>query len=252
MKHWILSWRQKYFDLPSSLRDYGYVEWRQVNKLSVGDIVFIYCTNPIAQILYMCRVTKINIPYNDTINKKYLFDLYNYHLNPTDFYARLEPIAEASENNFELSYLRLKQIGLKSRLQKGLPIDGNILQHILDNFDVIYNSSSNTYEEGKSFRVTVTSYERNPIARKECIEYYGGYKCQICGLDFEKVYGAVGKKFIHVHHISFISSMSGHGHKTNPSTDLIPVCPNCHAMLHRKVNGKYLLPDELISILSNK
>lgn len=253
MKYWILPWRTTVFDLPTSLNDYGFVEWRQINKLSVGDIVFLYCTLPVSQILYMFRVTKIDIPYKDTINKDYLFDTYNYYLKPTDSYARLEPIAEASENNFELSYTRLNQIGVKSRLQRGISVEGQILQHILDNFDVEYNSSNNTYEEGKAYKTPITSYERNPLARKECIaHYHNEYKCQICGMDFRNVYGEVGRDFIHVHHIYFISSMKGREHKVNPKTDLIPVCPNCHAMLHRKINGKYLSPSELKNIINHR
>jgi 5-methylcytosine-specific restriction protein A len=40
-------------------------------------------------------------------------------------------------------------------------------------------------------------------------------------------------QFIHVHHINPISSM-GSVYKINPKQDLIPVCPNCHAMIHSK------------------
>jgi 5-methylcytosine-specific restriction protein A len=36
-----------------------------------------------------------------------------------------------------------------------------------------------------------------------------------------------------VHHLVKISS-SGAEHEVDPVTDLRPVCPNCHAMLHRK------------------
>lgn len=248
MTYWILPWRTTVFDLQKSLNDYGFVEWRQVNKLSIGDIVFLYSTKPIGQILYMLRVTRINIPVSESINKNYLFSTYKYYLKPTDFYARLQPIAEAAENNFELSYERLNQLGIKSRLQKGITVSGNVLNHILDNFDVVFNESSRTYEEGLSHKVAVTSYERNPIARKECLSKYG-YSCQICGMNFENVYGKVGKGFIHVHHISFISSHGGASHNIDPKNDLIPVCPNCHAMLHRRLNGKYLTPIELKNML---
>lgn len=244
MKYWILPWRATIFDLSCCLEDNGFVEWRQINKLSVGDIVFIYATKPIGQILYMFRVVKINIPYSDTINKNYLYSTYNYFLKPTDFYARLIPITEAEENNFELSYDKLTELGVKSRLQRGISVDGEILSHILSNFDVRFNNSSNEYMEGESRRVPITSYERNPLARKECINHYG-YKCQICGMDFETKYGKIGRDFIHLHHIDFISSKGGNKHKVDPISDLIPVCPNCHAMLHRKMDDKYMTVDEL-------
>ena len=86
--------------------------------------------------------------------------------------------------------------------------------------------------EGTKKQITVNAYERNPQARKECIQYYG-YKCQICEFNFEKVYGEIGKDFIHVHHKVDISTI-GENYKVNPIKDLIPVCPNCHAMLHKR------------------
>jgi 5-methylcytosine-specific restriction enzyme A len=52
-------------------------------------------------------------------------------------------------------------------------------------------------------------------------------------MDFEKVYGEIGKGFIHVHHIVELSNIKSE-YKVQPIEDLRPVCPNCHAMLHRK------------------
>lgn len=89
-----------------------------------------------------------------------------------------------------------------------------------------------TFLEGKSKKISVNIFERNPIARKKCIEHYG-YKCQICEFDFQKVYGEIGENFIHVHHLIDISSINLE-YKVNPILDLIPVCPNCHAMLHKR------------------
>ena len=66
--------------------------------------------------------------------------------------------------------------------------------------------------------------------------------------DFEKVYGEVGKEFIHVHHLKEIASI-GENYQINPLTDLRPVCPNCHAMLHRK-NPAYTI-EELQNLIRN-
>jgi len=46
----------------------------------------------------------------------------------------------------------------------------------------------------------VNAYERNPIARKECLINYG-FKCSVCGFDFEEFYGEIGTEYIHVHHL---------------------------------------------------
>ena len=86
--------------------------------------------------------------------------------------------------------------------------------------------------EGEMRRVTVNVYERNSKAREQCITKHGAHCC-VCGFDFEEVYGDIGREFIEVHHLTPISQI-GKDHRVNPEEDLCPVCPNCHAMLHKK------------------
>lgn len=86
--------------------------------------------------------------------------------------------------------------------------------------------------EGAIRKVTVNAYERNPEARRQCINHYGA-KCSICGFDFFEIYGEVGRDFIHVHHLRQISEI-GKAYKIDPIKDLRPVCPNCHAVLHKQ------------------
>ncbi len=85
--------------------------------------------------------------------------------------------------------------------------------------------------EGASRQISINSYERNPRARKACIDHYG-CACFVCGFDFGERYGDIGKGFIHVHHLVPISDIDK-GYSVNPIEDLRPVCPNCHAMLHK-------------------
>jgi 5-methylcytosine-specific restriction protein A len=87
-----------------------------------------------------------------------------------------------------------------------------------------------TYTEGAKKQVRVNAYERNPKARAACLAQHG-YDCSVCGTNFEKRYGPIGKGFIHVHHLKPISLTDGK-YKIDPVEDLRPVCPNCHAMLH--------------------
>ena len=89
-----------------------------------------------------------------------------------------------------------------------------------------------TYTEGAASQITQTRYERNPYARVACINHYG-YECSVCEFNFEKRFGELGKKFIHVHHLTKVATV-GKAYKVDPIKDLRPVCPNCHAMLHRQ------------------
>jgi hypothetical protein len=100
--------------------------------------------------------------------------------------------------------------------------------------------------EGAVTQVLVNKYERDPLARHKCVQHYGP-TCQACDFDFEAQYGELGAGFIHVHHRIPISSIKTE-YKVDPIKDLVPVCPNCHAMLHRKASD-VMTVEELRSII---
>ena len=87
------------------------------------------------------------------------------------------------------------------------------------------------YWDGALRRITVNAYERDPEARDACIAHFGA-ACRVCTFDFGATYGAFASGFIHVHHLRPLSDIRS-GHMVDPKRDLIPVCPNCHAMLHQ-------------------
>lgn len=101
------------------------------------------------------------------------------------------------------------------------------------------------FQEGTPKQVTVNIYERNTEARAICIQKYGAV-CSVCEIDFGKKYGEIGKGFIHVHHLKPLSISKGYA--LNPIDDLRPVCPNCHAMLHKRKPEPFTI-DELKGFL---
>jgi len=102
-----------------------------------------------------------------------------------------------------------------------------------------------TYNDGAKKQVRVNRYERDPRARAACIAHHQAV-CKVCELDFQKRYRSRGKGFIHVHHVRPLA-LNGEPDAVDPIKDLVPVCPNCHAMLHR---GERLLTiDELRGML---
>ncbi|WP_226619756.1 DUF3427 domain-containing protein [Cytobacillus firmus] len=99
--------------------------------------------------------------------------------------------------------------------------------------------------EGATKTIKVNVYERNPIARKRCIDHYG-LSCLVCKFNFEDQYGELGKDFIHVHHLIPLHEIKD-VYEIDPIRDLRPVCPNCHAMLHKRKPA--LSIEELKSLL---
>jgi len=58
------------------------------------------------------------------------------------------------------------------------------------------------------------------------------YDCWVCGFNFEKTYGEIGAEFIEAHHTKPVSALK---EEEQVSTkDLVPVCSNCHRMIHSK------------------
>ena len=156
-------------------------------------------------------------------------------INPNDpkLKGRLEFIGKS---NSDMQSFIGQDVSLYYTRGEANPIkymDLEILQNDLIN-NIVYPDEieNQVLSEGAKKQITVNAYERNPKARQECIKHYG-VKCIICGFDFEEKYKEIGKGFIHVHHVKPLSEVN-EKYEVNPIKDLIPVCPNCHAMIHKK------------------
>lgn len=91
--------------------------------------------------------------------------------------------------------------------------------------------SDGTFNEGTVAHALVNRFERSAEARARCLAHFGPV-CKVCNFDFERTFGSLGRGFMHVHHVVDLASIRAN-YVVNPLTDLVPVCPNCHAMLHQ-------------------
>lgn len=103
--------------------------------------------------------------------------------------------------------------------------------------------------EGSKTSYFGTRYERRKDLRMKAIAIHG-LDCKACGFDFEQAYGEHAKGFIHVHHVVPISKFGGE-QAVNPETDLVTLCANCHAVVHRK-RDMTLSVDELKGMLRGR
>jgi hypothetical protein len=99
--------------------------------------------------------------------------------------------------------------------------------------DPLLPESKEPFIEGKSRQVNITVYERNPEDRKKALER-DNYECQVCHMNFEAVYGEIGKEYIEVHHLYPVSNGEVyHFDALDPESGLVCLCSNCHSMIHR-------------------
>nr|WP_207736366.1 HNH endonuclease [Clostridium tyrobutyricum] len=118
----------------------------------------------------------------------------------------------------------------------------------------ITEKQSQKLKEGAKYRIIINAYERNPKAKKECIEYYkklnnGRVICQICGFDFESFYGKEVEGRINVHHLKPLHEI-GEEYEIDAINDLIPVCPNCHLVIHSRESA--YTPNEVKRMIKNR
>lgn len=112
--------------------------------------------------------------------------------------------------------------------------------------EIIENQGIYSQPEGKAHQYYGTRVERSAANRRAAIRIHG-WTCAACGFDYSEVYGDRGKEWIEVHHIKPLSTFQGETMVT-PETDLIPVCANCHRMIHRD-SKNVLSVDELKELI---
>lgn len=162
------------------------------------------------------------------------FKINGAEINPQDMQCWPE-----DWTTLDISYDRL---GVEPDLEQFLNGGSDIFQQFLDYLGIIVSLlpvEKDSYEEpleglpeGMLVREEVNRYERNRLNREACIAI-NGMTCQVCGFNFKETFGELGDGFIHIHHVIPVSQL-GANHIVNPSRDLVPVCANCHSMMHRK------------------
>jgi len=256
MTNWIISADPMKYNFDKSFKDHSFIDWGQRFDFQIGDIIFIYTSGRDGMIQHKCIVQAINLTYPNTRDdKEYYFDPNDYYESIKGKFMRL--ILQDQVDNIGLTYANLKINGLNSKLQGPVKIKGALLNYIVSNFFDSYQTETfpelinnkDTLFEGIKKQVLVNKYERSSIARKKCLDFHKPI-CSVCDMNFAEIYGEIGRNFIHIHHRIPIHSI-GIKYEIHYEKDLIPVCPNCHAMLHRKLNNREPTIDELREMIKN-
>lgn len=115
------------------------------------------------------------------------------------------------------------------------------------NFDVVLIGDTE-FREGGLLATRYFCRERDPRLRAEKIADFlateDRVRCEVCGFDFEEVYGKHGAGYIECHHVV---PLHVSGEKLNRASDVILLCPNCHRMIHYR--QPWLRPEELRALL---
>lgn len=170
------------------------------------------------------------------INSKQLSDGFAElaHLNRLDLTVEALVLKKENrilftESELEIARERLTQLGFFLEIEDDEQDD--LLLIVEDDLEALRIEEGNGIEGAKKAYL-VNKYERDSKNRKKAIEIHG-LNCYACGFNFEEVYGERGKEFIEIHLIKPLSTFE-EAIEVNPKTDLVPLCANCHRMVHRR------------------
>lgn len=63
-REWLIPANPKFYDILHAFDNAEIIRWKQSGNMKAGDTVFMYVAAPVSAILYKCRVTEADIPYD--------------------------------------------------------------------------------------------------------------------------------------------------------------------------------------------
>ncbi len=124
-------------------------------------------------------------------------------------------------------------------------------EELLSNEQHKYFVPEDEISEGKLITTVTKTRKRSTKLREYAFDYYkkiNQIKCDICGFNFEENYGKFGRDYIEFHHIKPISVYEEDGKIINleeARQNLVPLCSNCHKILHRNSIAVELLKEAM-------
>lgn len=267
MQTWIFQGNPKHFDVDTYLTEEKVITWsvRQkhfVNQLQSGDVVYIWRSDGGKKGTggIVAKTFAISEPYiiekTDNRSEHWIedqvpdeFASIDLEVVDVDLAPRIKRVDVLEDerladmlilrNPVNTNYLISEEhAALLQKLWDGPSVE--------DDLQAIEVESGRL--EGKLKTYYGQRYERDATNRRKAIEIHGT-TCKACGFDFEKVYGERGRNFIEVHHIKPLHMTKEI--RVNPETDLVPLCANCHRMIHRDPQH-VLTIEELKQLLEEK
>ena len=134
--YWIIPGNLKIFRISDYFKYNDIIDWKQSHyKFTIGDIVFIYISNPISSIRYMLEVVKCDIPYKDSLNdEEYWTSSHEMAGNVKSYkYVRLK-LLKFSDSPF-LHLNSLAKHGLSVPQGATHNLSSNLVDYILSQFE---------------------------------------------------------------------------------------------------------------------
>lgn len=256
MATWIFPSNPENFDVNEEFYKQGKINWFQnqsITNILPGDIVYIYFSAHVHEIHWKCKVEKVKF-----FLRKDDEDSFSYVQNE-EFYngpfIDLRPLINFDIKD-ELSFKKLQENGLKSKLMGNQRIDGELLKYInkiekiqcnkdlyekylsdLSEDKIEQNAKKDSKQKVRTKTVETVTYQRSPYIAQYAKNKAKGI-CQLCGKQapFDD---KNGQPYLESHHIIWLSKGGA-----DSIDNVVALCPNCHRKMHivsRQEDIDYLL-----------
>ena len=119
----------KRFRLHDFIRDYGFVEYLQKNKVQEGDIVYLYITAPYKRVEYKMIVERANISSHDAFgDRSYSLLHKSTTVLESDKIVRLKYIDRVQTE--DLCYCKLREHGFNMTMQSNRQLNAETTDYI--------------------------------------------------------------------------------------------------------------------------
>lgn len=121
-----------YYEVDRSLDTLKTIFWgqsRPITNIEVNDIVYIYESSPVQAIGWKCKVIAVKVPPQNVDIDESAFE--HGDGGTSDFYIKITALAKyAGDARRKLSYAKLLENGLTTRMQGPLRANAQLLQYI--------------------------------------------------------------------------------------------------------------------------
>jgi hypothetical protein len=251
MTDWIFQGKREDFDIDKYLREFEYIYWavkhqKHQSEMDIGDRVFIWrakgkTQDPFGLIAYG-KIVELPINKNQVKYPEFLLSELWERVDVSEIKVgikiesfRLDLFAGLVESDLLLKDDELSKMKLLTARQ------GTNFRLTVNQFEKIYKlwfgDSSDTDEEYEvdETRIRIRTHkirERDPLlvrlVKEKFIKENGSLFCEVCGFDFNKIYGF---SYAEAHHKKPLYKIKS-GDKTKES-DFAILCANCHKAIHR-------------------
>lgn len=274
---WLITANRNMYDHVRAFNELPYVDWKQNNKFTVGDKVYIYSAKPIQAIEFLVEVIETDITVKKALDdKKYWTDIQEYEKGQNNGkYVRFRLINYFEDDAITLS--ELQENGLKGNIQgtrklyntnNSIKSWGNYIHKRLENIyeesirkkntqfdlDLKEKTASEIFDVNKNYHYTdkvntkpmsIETNGRKIYKRNKNIAInalgIAQFQCEINNKHYTFLRKNDNLPYTEPHHLIPMAYQDKFSYSIDIEENIVSLCSNCHNEIHYGKDAKSLI-----------